>query len=81
MEDGNPDFGDEAETLINMEKRRLVANSIGQIKQYQVSGFNKLTVRDPPFSFLVELPSLGEQMLYALSLEREPRESTATRGK
>jgi hypothetical protein len=80
MEDGNPDFADEAETLINMEKRRLVANSIGQIKQYQNSAFNKLAVRDPPYSFLVELPSLSEQTLYALSLEREPREP-ATRSK
>jgi hypothetical protein len=75
MEDGNPDFTDADSKLINMEKRRLVSTSISQFRNYQSSGYSKYAVRDPPYTFLVELPSLPEPVLYALSLEREPRES------
>lgn len=75
MEDGNPDSFTHPKThkdVINMEKRDLLANCIRSVRSYQTSDY-KITLRDPPHTFLHELPCLDEQLLYALSLEREPR--------
>jgi hypothetical protein len=75
IEDGNPDNFNHPTThkdVINMEKRDLLANCIRSVRAYQTSDY-KITLKDPPHTFLHELPCLDEHLLYALSLEREPR--------
>ena len=75
IEDGNPDFLTNEKThqeFIHMEKHNLLSNAIRSTTAFQSSDF-KISVRDPAYTFLHELPCLDEQLLYKLSLEREPR--------
>ena len=75
IEDGNADtftHPTSKKEVINMEKRDLLATCIRSVRAFQTSDY-KITLRDPPHTFLHELPCLDEQLLYALSLEREPR--------
>lgn len=73
IEDGNPNhITFNGEELINMEKWNLVSTSIQNLRMYQ-SGNYKIHIRDPPYTFLYELPAASESILYSLSLEREPR--------
>ena len=68
IEDGNPDY---INGLINFRKRELVYLVIRDVQQYQQMSY--------PFEFsdiaqfLTELPNNDEDVLYDLSLLREPR--------
>lgn len=75
IDDGNPDFltnPNSKEEVIHMEKHSLLSNCIRTACVFQASDF-KITLKDPPHTFLHELPCLDESLLYKLSLEREPR--------
>ena len=76
MEDGNPN---NIETRINVSKRALIAQVIAEMEQYQTATFN-LQLVDELGVILNAVPShteTKEKELYALSLEREPRENKA----
>jgi len=76
MDEGNPNFinvGDQK--LINFPKHYLVHSTIKKVQQYQ-SGKYDIEAREPLYTFLYHLPGIEEKELYALSLEREPRDVT-----
>jgi len=70
MEEGNPDY---IKRLINFKKRELIYKVIEEIQRYQQKPYN-FQLSDPIVSFLTELPHNDEGELYALSLQREPRD-------
>jgi len=78
IEDGNPDLisGPNKKLLINFQRHVMVYKAIHELLQYQTKArFGNLIGRkEPVFTFLFELPFLGEEELYKLSLEREPRD-------
>jgi len=76
MEEGNPDFVNVDENkLINFPKHYLVQRTIKQVQQYQAIKYD-LEVKQPQYTFLYHMPGLEEKELFALSLEREPRDIT-----
>lgn len=69
IEDGNPDYVDD---LINFSKRILVRKILAQIATFQQEAYN--FVRVPILrAYLENLPQLGDDAIYKLSLGREPR--------
>lgn len=76
MDEGNPDFINVGDLkLINFPKHFLVYSTIKKVQQYQ-SGKYDIDQREPLYTLLYQLPGLEEKELYALSLEREPRDVT-----
>eukprot|EP01125_Pyxidicula_operculata_P005788 TRINITY_DN2020_c0_g1_i2.p1 TRINITY_DN2020_c0_g1~~TRINITY_DN2020_c0_g1_i2.p1 ORF type:complete len:764 (-),score=149.88 TRINITY_DN2020_c0_g1_i2:55-2346(-) len=75
IDEGNPLFVEvEKMQLINMQKQYLVNRTIQQILQTQKKRYD-YTPSDPIYTFLHQMPILQEKELFALSLEREPRDS------
>jgi len=85
IEDGNPDFvADkdkgkenyvEKEPVINFLKHYMIYRQINSFLKFQTdANFNEIEKEDPIYSFLYELPTLSDEELYALSLDREPKE-------
>lgn len=72
IEDGNPDY---INGLINYRKRELVYTVIREIQQYQQMAYTFEYI-DNIASFLTELPNNEEDVLYDLSLQREPRNAS-----
>lgn len=78
IEDGNPDnIESTGEKLVNFRKRELVFRVIDEIQRYQQTPY-KTEVDPSVLSAIQELPFNGDDELYALSLQREPR-GTANR--
>jgi len=79
MEDGNPDLLDrEGRSLLNFPKHMMIYKAIDSLLRYQHSAdYKSLPKTEPLYTFLYELPALDENVLYALSLEREPRNASA----
>jgi len=76
MEDGNPDTVDRdtRHQLINFQKHMMIYKSIDALLRYQNSAdYASIAKAEPLYTFLYELPTLDENALYSLSLEREPR--------
>lgn len=75
-EDGNadtfPNVIDPTQPFINFTKRDLIWTILQQIELYQQTPF-KIPSVEPLRTILLELPSLDEKDLYALSLNLEPR--------
>ena len=76
-EDGNKDMvaareGGKA-TLINFKKRALVHNVVAELQLYQQGAVYDVTKIEPLHTMLLEVPSISEEALYALSMLREPR--------
>jgi len=73
MDEGNPNFiMEDSIKLINFPKHHLINRSITEIQQFQKTRYN-LTLREPIYTFLQQMPVLLDRELFALSLEREPR--------
>jgi len=74
IEDGNPDCFtvDENEVLINFRKRELLYKVLQEIQVYQTSRYN-IEPKEPLLTYLRYLPNLDDEILYSLSLLREPR--------
>ena len=62
------------QVLLNIHKYRLESKSLTHLLVWQTVTPPQLEKQEPLFSFLYDLPSFDEKDLYALSLEREPRE-------
>jgi len=90
LEDGNPDFVAEKrkegepppvvtenkEPIINFNKHYMIYRQISSFRKFQQdANFREIEKEDPIYTFLYELPTLSEEELYALSLDREPREN------
>eukprot|EP01126_Amoeba_proteus_P057145 TRINITY_DN724_c4_g1_i2.p1 TRINITY_DN724_c4_g1~~TRINITY_DN724_c4_g1_i2.p1 ORF type:complete len:869 (+),score=167.23 TRINITY_DN724_c4_g1_i2:282-2888(+) len=75
IDEGNPNTVTvDQTTFVNFPKYGLVSNAIKDFQQFQkLAEFKELKPKEPLFSFLLVLPSLGTEELYSLSLKREPR--------
>lgn len=71
IEEGNSDL---KSGLINFRKRELIANVLNEIRLYQISTFSCDTDRNL-VTLLCSLPRNSDEILYKMSLLREPRES------
>eukprot|EP01126_Amoeba_proteus_P058114 TRINITY_DN7461_c0_g1_i3.p1 TRINITY_DN7461_c0_g1~~TRINITY_DN7461_c0_g1_i3.p1 ORF type:complete len:313 (-),score=49.50 TRINITY_DN7461_c0_g1_i3:249-1187(-) len=69
IEEGNPD---RKKGLINFSKRRLLYKVIEEIQQKQAVCYN-FSTQSQILTYLEELPHEGDDQLYRLSLQREPR--------
>lgn len=69
IEDGNQDY---LQGLINYRKREMVYSVIREIQQYQQKAYN-FEIVEGIAHYLTELPNNDEDVLYNLSVEREPR--------
>jgi len=74
IDEGNPDFVDDAKTVINFGKRQLISKIIDEIKRYQNESYLYPCI-EPIHSFLVELPMFDNNALYAISMSYEAREN------
>lgn len=73
MDDGNPDFIEvDDEKLINFPKHHLIYRTIKQLQQYKTTQF-EFHPSEPLYTLLHQKFLLSEEELYAMSLEREPR--------
>lgn len=75
MEDGNPD---KIDNKINFAKRALVADVIRGVEQQQTTGSYNFMAIEEFQAQLAKIPDntdTREKELYAISLEREPRET------
>lgn len=72
IEDGNPDFVGDEETLINFVKRRMIAAVLREVQQYQHTPYNFEVV---PWirEMILEDSGLEENECYDVSLKFEPR--------
>jgi len=80
MEDGNPDEVERSgKKVINFQKHFMIFKTIHQLLRFQTSAeyLKNLKKAEPTYTFLYELPTLDENVLYAISLEREPRGAAA----
>lgn len=68
--EGNPDTVD---GLINWKKRDLLCTTLEAIAACQVAPYTQFERLDRVISFLAALDASDEDSLYALSLQREPR--------
>lgn len=68
--EGNPDTLD---GLVNWKKRELLSASLEAIGACQATPYTGLERLDRVISFLYALQASDEDTLYALSLQREPR--------
>ena len=76
IEDGNSDGSPTAgSAFINFRKRELVSRVFQEIEIFQQSPY-PLKPQEPLRTYLAELPYLDVESLYALSLQREPRNAT-----
>lgn len=76
IEDGNPDcFDIDSVKLINFKKREFVYNVIQEVQVYQNSSYS-FEPKEPLCGYLKCLPHLDADVLYELSLQREPRNAT-----
>jgi len=73
-EDGNSDSLNNDPRVINFAKRELICEIISHEILLNQQQTYKFPVVEPVHTFLIELPSMNEQLLYRLSLQREPRE-------
>ena len=73
-DEGNPSMTSDGR--INFEKDALMCTRIQELERYKDSKYDFIAV-EPLFSYLSELPALEENDLYKLSLERQPRQSSA----
>lgn len=72
IEDGNADTSDDT---INFRKRELVGRVLQDIQVFQQTPY-KIEATEPLSTYLIELPFMDQEVLYTLSLQREPRNST-----
>jgi hypothetical protein len=80
MEDGNPDEVERnGRKVINFQKHFMIYKTIHQLLRFQTSAEYIKNIKrvEPAYTFLYELCALDENVLYALSLEREPRGAAA----
>jgi hypothetical protein len=64
-------------TVPNFPKYGLIYKAIVEFYQFKkVAEFGGIKTKEPLFSFLTVLPHLGSEELYALSLKREPRQTS-----
>jgi hypothetical protein len=73
LDDGNPEF---VEGLVNFKKMRKLADTIMLIQQYQNDWYCLAPV-EAIQTYLLDLPSVGEQEAYERSTDVEPRDVTA----
>jgi hypothetical protein len=73
IEDGSPD---KVDGLINFRKRRLIAQQIEEIQQFQLKPYNFILI-DSIQEFLNNLPEEDNEELYKISLTIEPKTNTA----
>lgn len=79
MDEGNPIFTENGK-LINIPKFQMITNAIKELLKYQKNQFD-FPIVEPLFTIVKKFPSLMigeafmEKELFALSLEREPRNS------
>jgi len=72
--DENTNFVEvDSKNLINFYKPQFVSNSIKNLLQYATT-IPKLEKQEPLMTLLYELPSLDDNELYKMSIEREPRQ-------
>ena len=78
IEDGNPNevaSENKEQPTINFTKHYMIYRQIDAFQKFQINAnFSSIEKEDPIYTFLFELPILLEEELYALSLDREPRE-------
>lgn len=77
IHEGNPDYIDEAQSIINFDKQMLVHNVLREVLLFQQMSHlyeeKAGPVVEPLHSFLLALPVLHSDVLYNLSIAHEPR--------
>jgi len=73
-EEGNQNFVGEGKDIINFAKREMISRIISDLLVYQKPPY-PISISQPEYSFLTELPHFKDKELYELSLFREPRGS------
>eukprot|EP00127_Corallochytrium_limacisporum_P002224 Clim_evm12s109 gene=Clim_evmTU12s109 len=73
IEDGNPDMINGWPDYINFKKRRLYAEVINKMRQYQDTPYNFQAVRSISSYLTMNEQQSDEKELYDTSLKREPR--------
>jgi len=78
IEDGNPDFFEAPEHLVNFSKCQMVYSILQQIAIYQTIPYDlPISVHNGLGEFFNELPCLDEESQYEVSLYLEPKQVTA----
>jgi RasGEF domain/RasGEF N-terminal motif len=70
IDDGNDD---EVDGMINLGKAKLTGKNISQLLKFQKKTPFRIAEMEPLYSFVEEMPLLGLDELYNLSLQIEPR--------
>jgi len=75
--DGNPDFNKtpDGQQLINFRKYNYIYNVLAEIQVYQSQSY-PIEPKEPLATYLRYLPHLSDDVLYKMSLQREPRGAT-----
>jgi len=72
IEDGNPDYIDDEQGIINFEKIMLLGEMLKQIEMFQKQDFNKLPVNTTLQDFMTHLHVPTEQEVERKSFQIEP---------